>query len=87
LLVDEMSTGLAPTIVADLLQLVRRLADNEGTGVILVEQHVRLALKVSDRALVLVHGDPVLAGPASMLLEDHKLLEDAYLGRQIAATR
>jgi branched-chain amino acid transport system ATP-binding protein len=84
LLLDEMSTGLAPTIVASLLQLVRRLADDEGTAVILVEQHVRLALEVSDHAVVLVHGDTVLQGPAQALLDDQATLEDAYLGRRSA---
>jgi branched-chain amino acid transport system ATP-binding protein len=62
LLIDEMSLGLAPTIVESLLPVVRRIADERGATVVLVEQHVRLALEVADRAVVLVHGELRLQG-------------------------
>ncbi|MFJ5306726.1 ABC transporter ATP-binding protein [Streptomyces sp. NPDC088350] len=82
LLVDELSMGLAPVIVEELLPVVRRIAEDTGTAVVLVEQHVRLALDVADRAVVLVHGEPVLSGSAAGLAADPGLLERAYLGEQ-----
>jgi branched-chain amino acid transport system ATP-binding protein len=80
LLIDELSMGLAPLVVEALLPIVRRLADQEQAGVVLVEQHVRLALAVADRAVVLVHGEMVLAGAASDLAANDARLEAAYLG-------
>jgi branched-chain amino acid transport system ATP-binding protein len=80
LLVDEMSMGLAPLVVEHLLPVVRRIADDTGAVVVLVEQHVGLALEVADEALVLVHGEVVLRGSAADLLRDPAVLEDAYLG-------
>jgi branched-chain amino acid transport system ATP-binding protein len=80
LLIDELSMGLAPLIVEHLLTLVRRVATETGTAVVLVEQHVRLALETADRAVVLVHGETSLSAPASELLADTSRLERAYLG-------
>ena len=80
LLIDEMSTGLAPVIVENLLPIVRRAADDTGMAVILVEQHIRLALEVADQALVLVHGHVTLRGPATDLAANTQALETAYLG-------
>jgi branched-chain amino acid transport system ATP-binding protein len=79
LLIDEMSMGLAPVIVEDLLPVVRRIADDTGAVVVLVEQHVRLALEVADRAMVLVHGAITLEGSAADLAADPAGLEAAYL--------
>ena len=80
LLVDEMSMGLAPLIVEHLLPIVRRIADDTGAVVVLVEQHVGLALEVADEAVVLVHGEVALRGSAADLLRSPAVLEDAYLG-------
>jgi branched-chain amino acid transport system ATP-binding protein len=80
LLIDEMSMGLAPVIVEQLLPVVRRVADETGAVVILVEQHVHLALEIADEAMVLTHGEMVLAGNADELAADFQKLEVAYLG-------
>ena len=80
LLIDEMSMGLAPVIVEELMPMVRSIADETGAVVVLVEQHVQLALEVADRALVLVHGEVVLDRPATELARQTALLEAAYLG-------
>jgi branched-chain amino acid transport system ATP-binding protein len=85
LLIDEMSMGLAPVIVEGLLPVVRRIADETGAVVVLVEQHVRLALEVADQALVLVHGDVVLRGDAADLAAHPETLEAAYLGTAAGA--
>jgi branched-chain amino acid transport system ATP-binding protein len=81
LLIDELSMGLAPVIVQELLSVVRKISEETATTVVLVEQHVQMALQIADRAVVLAHGDSVLEGPASELRADPSLLKDAYLGR------
>src|SRR5256714_7280703 len=68
LLIDEPSIGLSPKLVQDVMSLLRKLADN-GTTVLMVEQNVRNALKHPDRAWVLEMGRLALDRPASELLE------------------
>lgn len=80
LLVDELSLGLAPRIVEDLLPVVRTIAEETDAGVVLVEQHVDLALAVADRALLLSGGRAVWSGEAGALAADRELLERGYLG-------
>jgi branched-chain amino acid transport system ATP-binding protein len=80
LLLDEMSLGLAPLVVDELLRVVRRLADEDGVGVLLVEQHVQLALETADRGYVLRQGTVVLSGTAAELRADPERLEASYLG-------
>ena len=80
LLVDEMSLGLAPKIVDQLATVLRRVADDLGIGVLLVEQHVPVALSIADEAVVLVHGEVVARGPAADLAERPDLLHASYLG-------
>jgi branched-chain amino acid transport system ATP-binding protein len=77
LLLDEMSMGLAPSIVADLFALVARLK-TEGIGVVMVEQFVGQALQVADRAVVLEQGSVVAAGAPTELSSDD--IAAAYLG-------
>ena len=80
LLIDELSMGLAPLIVEALFDTVRRIATDHGCAVVLVEQHVNLALEVADDAAVLNRGDIVLRGPAKELAATPERLENAYLG-------
>jgi branched-chain amino acid transport system ATP-binding protein len=80
LLIDEMSMGLAPVIVESLMPLIRNVADESDAAIVLVEQHVQLALEVADHVMVLVHGDIVVAGPADEIRKDASVLEAAYMG-------
>ncbi len=80
LLVDEMSLGLAPIIVEQLLPVLRSIATETGAGVLLVEQHVGLVLDVADRAYLLDQGRVAFAGTAAALRDDPELLESGYLG-------
>jgi branched-chain amino acid transport system ATP-binding protein len=79
LLVDEMSLGLAPVIVDELAHVIRSAADEDGIAVVLVEQHVPVALRVADRALVLRHGDTVFDGAAAELRDRPDVLVGSYL--------
>ncbi|NDB04490.1 MAG: ABC transporter ATP-binding protein [Acidimicrobiia bacterium] len=81
LMVDEMSLGLAPIIVERLLPILRQIADQTGAGVLLVEQHVHMALQVADRAYVLSHGELAMEGDAATLRSDRSLIEASYLGK------
>jgi branched-chain amino acid transport system ATP-binding protein len=84
LLLDELSLGLAPIIVERLLPVVRAAADTERTAVLLVEQHVHLALEIADRGYVLSHGELVLHDSAERLRGDSSLLAASYLGEHRA---
>jgi branched-chain amino acid transport system ATP-binding protein len=80
LLIDEMSMGLAPVIVESLLPIIRRVADESNAAVVLVEQHVQLALEVADVAAVLVHGGIIAAGTADEVRQQEATVQRAYLG-------
>jgi len=80
LLIDEMSLGLAPIVVQQLLPAVRAIADETQAGVLLVEQHVRAALAVADRAYVLGRGRVTFTGDAEALRARRDLIESSYLG-------
>jgi ABC-type branched-subunit amino acid transport system ATPase component len=82
LLLDELSLGLAPVIVERLLPVVRDYARESGCGVLLVEQHVQLALTIADRGYVLAHGEILIHDKADALRANRQLLVASYLGEQ-----
>ena len=79
-LIDELSLGLAPIVVEQLLPLVGRIARDSGVGVLLVEQHAHAALAVADRAYIMVRGRIRDSGPARELAADAQRLAATYLG-------
>jgi branched-chain amino acid transport system ATP-binding protein len=83
LIIDELSLGLAPIIVAQLFDILRSV-NERGTAVIIVEQFVHMALEHTDRAYVLAKGEVVMSGPSKTLLEDDSLVE-TYLGERAGA--
>jgi branched-chain amino acid transport system ATP-binding protein len=78
LLLDEPSMGLAPRLVAKIFEIVREIA-REGVTILLVEQNARLALEVADRGYVMESGTIGLEGEAKAMLENPRVRE-AYLG-------
>lgn len=82
LLLDEPSMGLAPLMVAKIFEVVRRIA-SEGVTILLVEQNARLALEAASRGYVMESGAITLAGEAQTLLNDPRVRE-AYLGEEAA---
>jgi branched-chain amino acid transport system ATP-binding protein len=78
LIVDELSLGLAPLIVAQLFDVLKTV-NSDGTAVLLVEQFVHMALENTHRAYVLSKGEVVTTGPSREMLNDPALIE-SYLG-------
>jgi len=83
LMLDEPSAGLSPRLVADVFALLRSVAA-DGITVVLVEQNVKAALAIADRAAVLVDGCEKVVAPAGSLASD-ALIADLYLGRHAVA--
>ena len=79
LMPDEPSAGLSPQMVHSVFDKLRELADG-GVSVLMVEQNVKAALRIADRAYVLTEGRERLEGPARALIGDSRLA-DLYLGR------
>ena len=86
LLIDELSLGLAPVIVGQLLEMVRRINDG-GTAVVLVEQSVNIALSLVDHAYFMEKGEMRFDGPAQDLLERDDLLRAVFLEGASKATQ
>lgn len=78
LLLDEPSLGLAPKIVIQIFDVIKRLRDEAGKTILLVEQHVKHSLEIADYAYVLEQGRIVLEGESDRLMRDERL-KKAYL--------
>jgi ABC-type branched-subunit amino acid transport system ATPase component len=79
LLIDELSLGLAPVVVQQLLEVVERLK-GEGITMVIVEQSVNVALAMADRAVFMEKGQVRFEGPARDLLERDDLVRAVFLG-------
>ncbi len=82
LLLDEPLEGLAPIIVEELVRGLRKMITEEGTAVILVEQHAEIALSLTEQALLLERGAIVHRARSADLLKDHATL-DRYIGLRV----
>ncbi len=78
LLLDEPSLGLAPNLVLDIFNIIRRI-NSEGAAILLVEQNAHMALSIAQRGYVLETGSVALSGPAASLLSNEDV-KKAYLG-------
>jgi branched-chain amino acid transport system ATP-binding protein len=79
LLVDEMSLGLAPGMVGELMGYLRRLADERGLTILAADQAVHASLRVADVVQIMDGGTVVASGPITQL--DVESILDTYLGR------
>ena len=79
LIIDELSLGLAPTVIENLLGIVKGIHDG-GTAVILVEQSINLALRLCDRAIFMEKGQVVFSGPTADLLDRQDIVRAVLLG-------
>jgi ABC-type branched-subunit amino acid transport system ATPase component len=86
LLLDEPSLGLAPLVVAQIGDVLRRVCREEGMTLLLVEQSTALALRVTDRAYLIETGQLHSSGPTPKLLADGQVRE-AYLGTSSGSER
>jgi len=79
MLLDEPSLGLAPMIVKEIFDVIKRINEEEGVTILLVEQNARIALEIADYAYVMENGRVVLDGPAKEL-KDNPDVKEFYLG-------
>lgn len=84
LLLDEPTFGIAPQVVEEMFQLLRRIGRDDGVGILLVEQNVQLALALADEAYVLENGVVAVSGSAAMLRDD-AAVRRAYVGDSVSA--
>jgi len=79
LLLDEPSFGLAPLVVQDIFRIMRRINQEQGVGMLLVEQNATLALDLADHVYLLETGRVVISGPSSVIRND-EAVRRSYLG-------
>jgi branched-chain amino acid transport system ATP-binding protein len=84
LLLDEPMEGLAPIIVEEVERAIRRMVRDEGTAIVLVEQHAEIALSLTDQAVLLERGRIVHRAPSAQLMRDSAML-NRYIGLSIEA--
>jgi branched-chain amino acid transport system ATP-binding protein len=85
LMIDELSLGLAPTVVGQLLDVVRRIHE-QGTTIVLVEQSVNVALTLAQRALFMEKGEVRFEGPTAELLDRPDILRSVFIAGANART-
>jgi branched-chain amino acid transport system ATP-binding protein len=83
LLLDEPSLGLAPLVVREIFRIIRRINEEEGTTIVLVEQNARMALQIAHYGYVMENGKIVMEGTAEALRENPDIRE-FYLGMSAA---
>ncbi len=86
LMLDEPSLGLSPVLVQEIFGIIRRLNEEQGLTILLVEQNANVALQVSDRGSVMEVGGMVMDGPSEHLLESEDIKE-FYLGKKEEGVR
>jgi branched-chain amino acid transport system ATP-binding protein len=79
MMLDEPSMGLAPLLVEEIFQIIKKINQNEGTTILLVEQNAQLALEISSYGYIMETGRVVLDGPVDLLLNDPDV-QEFYLG-------
>jgi len=79
MLLDEPSFGLAPLIIQEIYQIMRRIREAEGTSMLLVEQNANIALNLADHAYLLETGDVVMSGQSHIIRDDENVRK-SYLG-------
>jgi len=85
LMIDELSLGLAPTIVGQLLEVVREI-HRRGTTIVIVEQSVNVALNLAERAVFMEKGEVRFEGPAAELLDRPEILRSVFIAGANAAS-
>ena len=83
LCIDELSLGLAPIVVENLLPVIRNFSDDQEGAVLLVEQHVHLALEIADRGYLMANGVSRGSFSARELQSDQGLIQASYLGDRV----
>src|SRR5687768_17019830 len=84
-MIDELSLGLAPTIVAQLLEVVREI-HRRGTTIVIVEQSVNIALNLAQRAVFMEKGEVRFTGPTAELLDRPDILRSVFIAGASAGT-
>jgi branched-chain amino acid transport system ATP-binding protein len=86
MLLDEPSLGLAPLVVEDIYEVIRRINDEQRMAILLVEQNARAALGIAHHGYVMENGRVVLSGPAETL-RDNEDVREFYLGLSAVGSR
>lgn len=79
MMLDEPSMGLAPMLVEEIFEIIKKINENEGTAILLVEQNAQMALEISTYGYIMENGRIVLDGPVDLLLGDSDV-QEFYLG-------